>query len=73
MIEMQYITNEVTRERRLYFRFASHVLNVHGDLRVNMDTYSNPQWGPWTRVPELTLEESSMQDLIESGGIVGAP
>lgn len=73
MIELQYITNEATNERRLYYRVVSHVLTVHGEVRVNMDTYSNPLWGPWTHVPELTLDESTWQDIRESGGISGAP
>lgn len=64
MIEMQYITNEKTGERRLYYRILQGYMDASGALNV-----SQASWGPWKQVPELTLDESTMQDVIESGGI----
>lgn len=68
MIELEYITNDKTGERRLYYRTLAGYMDASGALNV-----AQAKWGPWRRVPEKTLDEASMDDLIESGGIVGAP
>jgi hypothetical protein len=68
MIELEWITNEVTKERRLYYRTMTYYVDASGALNV-----AHAAWGQWVRVPELTLDESSMQDIIESGGIANAP
>jgi hypothetical protein len=57
MIELEWIVNEKTGEKHLYYR----------------ELPGKPPEIHWKRVPTKTLEESSYDDLIESGGIVGAP
>ena len=63
LIQFEFITNEVTGERRLYFRHRL-LPNVPSGT-VNQAA----QWGQWQRVLERTLDEASMNDLVESGGI----
>ena len=70
MIELQYITNERTKERRLYYRFLKFRIDASGAINV---LPAPVEYGEWILVPELTINESAMQDLIESGGIQGAP
>ena len=68
MIELQWITNQATMERRLFYRSLSASMDASGALNV-----AQSSWGPWKSVPELTLDEANLHDLIESGGIVDAP
>lgn len=68
MIEMQWITNEVTSERRLYYRCYNGSMDASGALNV-----ARGSWGPWQQVPEKTLDESTWDDVRESGGIANAP
>jgi hypothetical protein len=57
MVELKWILNEITGEKHLYYR----------------ELPDKPPEIHWKRVPTKTLEESSYDDLAESGGIVGAP
>ena len=63
MIELTYITNERTGERRLYYRYDIFGIDASGALCPTSEK------SEWIRVPEKTLEEAFMDDLIESGGI----
>lgn len=67
MIEMQFITNEVTGERRLYYRQDLLAVDASGGFCPSGKKTA------WERVPEKTLDEASFDDLVESGGIFGAP
>lgn len=68
MIELQWVTNEITKERRLFYRVVSAYMDASGALNV-----SQSSWGPWKPVPELSLDQAALNDLIESGGIIEAP
>lgn len=67
MIELQWILNEKTKECRLYYRQEIPAVDASGAF------CPGGQKTPWTRVPEKTLDESSLDDLIESGGYFDAP
>ena len=70
MIELQYVTNEKTNERRLYYRTLKWRVDASGAINV----FPYPvEFTEWIRVPEVEMSEASFNDLIESGGIAGAP
>ena len=63
MIEIQEIVNEKTGERRLYYRYEILGLNASGALEPC------GKKSEWIRVTKKTLDEASLDDLVESGGI----
>jgi len=67
-IEIRWLINEVTMERRLYYRSLLFTVDASGAL-----TPFGAEWGPWELVIEQTLDEAALEDLIASGGIRGAP
>lgn len=68
MIQLEWITNEVTKERRLFYRTITWRVDAAGAMSV-----MPVEWGPWRVVSERTMDEAFYRDLVESGGIAGAP
>jgi len=65
MIELRWV--EFGPNRQLEYRYLTPNVDASGAL------CPPGEWSDWKIVPTVTGDESAMQDLIASGGIVGAP
>lgn len=64
MIGLTWIENDITGEKRLYFRALRWRIDASGAVNV-----MPPEWGPWQEVETIGLDESAWHDVQESGGL----
>jgi hypothetical protein len=71
MIEMRWVTwgltNQPKLDRQLEYRWAVPSVDASGAFCPPV------KWSRWTVVPTMEADEAALGDVVDSGGIQGAP